>query len=190
MPLQWEYYKTLRSMTKLPIVLKGITNVHEARDAVANGVPAIYLSNHGGRQLETSPSALEVAHEIYLQAPEIFRQVEVYADGGVRYGSDILKLLAFGVRAVGLGRPFMFANVFGVDGVQRAIQLLRNEVSRDASNLGLADLKALNTTWVWLRNSLDLTFVLFLSSLSNTDFAAADSNGTECLGRIHLIRQP
>ncbi|KAI1188183.1 hypothetical protein F5B17DRAFT_288123 [Nemania serpens] len=144
----WEYYKTLRIMTKLPIVLKGITNVHEARDAVAHGVPAIYLSNHGGRQLETSPSALEVAHEIYLQAPEIFRQIEVYADGGVRYGSDILKLLAFGVRAVGLGRPFMFANVFGVDGVQRAIQLLRNEVSRDASNLGLADLKALNTTWI------------------------------------------
>lgn len=70
-------------MTKLPIVLKGITNVHEAKDAVANGVPAIYLSNHGGRQLETSPSALEVAHEIYLQAPEIFQQLEVYADGGV-----------------------------------------------------------------------------------------------------------
>ncbi|KAI0204417.1 FMN-dependent dehydrogenase [Astrocystis sublimbata] len=144
----WDYYKTLRNMTKLPIVLKGITNVHEARDAVANGVPAIYLSNHGGRQLETSPSALEVAHEIYLQAPEIFKQVEVYADGGIRYGSDILKLLAFGVRAVGLGRPFMFANVFGVDGVQRAIQLLKNELSRDAANLGLADLKALNTSWI------------------------------------------
>lgn len=139
-------------MTKLPIVLKGITNVHEAKDAVANSVPAIYLSNHGGRQLETSPSALEVAHEIYLQAPEIFQQIEVYADGGVRYGSDILKLLAFGVRAVGLGRPFMFANVFGVDGVQRAIQLLRNEVSRDASNLGLADLKSLNTSWVRFAN--------------------------------------
>ncbi|TGJ85493.1 hypothetical protein E0Z10_g3253 [Xylaria hypoxylon] len=144
----WDYYKTLCNMTKLPIVLKGITNVYEARTAVANGVPAIYLSNHGGRQLETSPSALEVAHEIYLQAPEIFRQIEVYADGGVRYGSDILKLLAFGVRAVGLGRPFMFANVFGVDGVQRAIKLLKNEVSRDAANLGLADLKALNTSWI------------------------------------------
>lgn len=178
-------------MTKLPIVLKGITNVHEARDAVANGVPAIYLSNHGGRQLETSPSALEVAHEIYLQAPEIFRQVEVYADGGVRYGSDILKLLAFGVRAVGLGRPFMFANVFGVDGVQRAIQLLRNEVSRDASNLGLADLKALNTTWVWLRKSPDLGLrVVSPFSLGNADLATADSNGTERLGRIHLTRQP
>ncbi|KAI1362405.1 FMN-dependent dehydrogenase [Xylaria arbuscula] len=146
--ITWDYYKTLRNMTELPIVLKGITNVHEAREAVANGVPAIYLSNHGGRQLETSPSALEVAHEFYLQAPEIFQQIEVYADGGVRYGSDILKLLAFGVRAVGLGRPFMFANVFGVDGVQRAIQLLKNEVSRDASNLGLADLKALNTSWI------------------------------------------
>jgi len=110
-------------MTKLPIMLGGITNVHEAREAIENGVPAIYLSYHGGRQVETSPSALEVTREI-------FQQIEVYADGGVRYGSDILKLLALGVRAVGLGRPFMFANVFGVDGVQLVIQLLRNEISR------------------------------------------------------------
>lgn len=138
-------------MTPLPIVLKGIQSVPEALAALHHGVPAIYLSNHGGRQLEGSPSALEVAHAIRLRAPQVFDnggRMEVYADGGVRYGGDVLKLLALGCRAVGLGRPFMFANVYGEEGVRRAVGLLGDEVGRDAMNLGLADLGGLNTSWV------------------------------------------
>lgn len=135
-------------MTSLPIVLKGILTVSDAQDAVKNGVKAIMLSNHGARQLDGSPSSLEVALEIRQKAPEIFSQLEVYADGGVRYGTDILKLLALGVRAVGLGRPFVYANVFGIEGVRHAIDLLNREVTVDAANLGVTNLHEINASYV------------------------------------------
>lgn len=96
----WELYSIYRNSTSIPIILKGIQNVEDARAAVDHGVPAIILSNHGGRNLDGSPSSLEVALEIYQNDPDIFNQIEVLADGGVRYGSDALKLLALGVKAV------------------------------------------------------------------------------------------
>jgi isopentenyl diphosphate isomerase/L-lactate dehydrogenase-like FMN-dependent dehydrogenase len=132
----------------LPIIPKGIQTVEDAREAVKNGAKAIFLSNHGGRQLDTSPSALEVALEIYQEEPKIFKQVEVYADGGVRYGIDVLKLLALGVRAVGVGRPFMYANAYGVDGVAKAIDILKYELLNDAANLGVGDLKKIGPEFV------------------------------------------
>ena len=104
--------------------------------------------SHGGRQLDTTPSALEVALEIYQEEPEIFKQIEVYADGGVRYGADVLKLLALGVRAVGMGRPFMFSNVYGVDGVKKVIEIAKHEVAIDAANLGVGDLKKIGPEYV------------------------------------------
>jgi isopentenyl diphosphate isomerase/L-lactate dehydrogenase-like FMN-dependent dehydrogenase len=146
--LTWEYYQELSKMTKLPIIPKGIQTVEDAREAVKQGVKAIFLSNHGGRQLDSSPSALEVALEIYNEEPEIFKQVEVYADGGVRYGIDALKLLALGVRAVGLGRPFMYANVYGADGVAKAVAMLKYELANDAANLGVGDLKKIGPQFV------------------------------------------
>ncbi|KAF1952542.1 FMN-dependent alpha-hydroxy acid dehydrogenase [Byssothecium circinans] len=146
--LTWDLYHRLSNMTKLPIIPKGIQTVDDAKLAVQNGVKAIYLSNHGGRQLDTTPSSLEVALEIYNEAPEIFQQVEVYADGGVRYGADVLKLLALGVRAVGLGRPFMYSNVYGAEGVAKAVQLLKHEIAIDAANLGVADLKQIGSKYV------------------------------------------
>lgn len=147
----WDYYKKLKSMTDLPIIIKGVQTVEEAQEAVKNGVDAIWLSNHGGRQVDGARSALEVALEIHQEAPDVFKSIEVYADGGVRYGTDVLKLLALGVRAVGLGRPFMYANVYGTKGVEHAIKLLKNEIINDAANAGIADLhnispKAVNWT--------------------------------------------
>lgn len=144
----WEYFQKLQSFTTLPIVPKGIQTVEDAREAAKQGVKAIFLSNHGGRQLDTSPSALEVALEIYNESPEIFKQVEVYADGGVRYGIDALKLLALGVRAVGLGRPFMYANVYGAPGVTRAAEMMKYELANDAANLGVGDLKTIGPEYV------------------------------------------
>ncbi|KAF1912669.1 hypothetical protein BDU57DRAFT_374147 [Ampelomyces quisqualis] len=144
----WEYFQQLQNLTSLPIIPKGIQTVEDAREAVNRGVKAIFLSNHGGRQLDTSPSALEVALEIYNEDPEIFKQVEVYADGGVRYGVDALKLLALGVRAVGLGRPFMYANVYGYEGVAKVAQIMKYELTNDAANLGVGDLKTIGPQFV------------------------------------------
>ena len=135
-------------MTSLPIIPKGITTVEDAKIAVAKGAPAIILSNHGGRHLDGAPSALQTALWIHDEAPEIFQQTEVLADGGVRYGGDIIKLLALGVKAVGLGRSFMYANIYGTPGAERAIQLLRKEIFLDAVNLGITDMKQLNSSWV------------------------------------------
>ncbi|KAF2449227.1 FMN-dependent alpha-hydroxy acid dehydrogenase [Karstenula rhodostoma CBS 690.94] len=146
--LTWDLYRKLSNMTTLPIVPKGIQTVDDARLAVKNGAKAIYLSNHGGRQLDTTPSSLEVALEIYEEEPEIFKQIEVYADGGVRYGADALKLLALGVRAVGLGRPFMLSNVYGVDGVKKVIDTMKHEIAIDAANLGVGDLKTIGPEYV------------------------------------------
>jgi isopentenyl diphosphate isomerase/L-lactate dehydrogenase-like FMN-dependent dehydrogenase len=122
--------------------------VADARAAVDHGVKAIILSNHGGRNLDGSPSSLEVALEIFQKDPAIFNEIEVLADGGVRYGTDALRLMALGVKAVGMGRPFMYSNVFGEEGVKKIISLMRNGLMNDAANLGLGDIKAINSSYV------------------------------------------
>ncbi|KAF4125334.1 FMN-dependent dehydrogenase [Geosmithia morbida] len=144
----WEKYDQFRSWTDLPIVLKGIQTVEDARAAVDHGVDAIILSNHGARNLDGSPSSLETALEIFQQDPKIFEEIEVFADGGIRYGSDALRLFALGVKAIGIGRPIMYSNIYGVDGVSKVISLLHTSIKNDAANLGLASLKDINSTYV------------------------------------------
>ncbi|KAI5928592.1 hypothetical protein F4810DRAFT_11893 [Camillea tinctor] len=148
----WDYYKHLGNLTSLPIIPKGIQTVEDAKLAVAAGAPGIFISNHGGRQLDFVPSALEVALEIYEEAPEIFQQIEVYADGGVRYGSDVLKLMALGVKAVGAARPLAFANLYGVEGIKKALQLVKHEIAIDAANMGLGDVHQINASYIKLNN--------------------------------------
>ncbi|EFX04867.1 cytochrome mitochondrial precursor [Grosmannia clavigera kw1407] len=150
----WERYTQLQAQTSLPIVLKGIMSAADARSAINHGVKAIILSNHGGRNLDGSPSSLEVALEIHNNDPSVFQDVEVLADGGIRYGTDALRLLSLGVKAVGIGRPIMFSNVFGEQGVTKAVGLLKNELLNDAANLGVADIKAINASYVqWTPNN-------------------------------------
>ncbi|RYO75012.1 hypothetical protein DL766_007820 [Monosporascus sp. MC13-8B] len=139
--LTWDIYEQMKNHTSLPIIPKGISTVEDALAAVERGAPAIYISNHGGRQVDHSPSPLEIAYEIRRNAPEVFRRVEVLADSGVRYGTDVIKLLALGVKAVGLGRPFMFANTYGVEGVRKAIRILKAEIAADAAQLGIHDIQ-------------------------------------------------
>ncbi|KAI5855742.1 hypothetical protein BZA05DRAFT_464779 [Tricharina praecox] len=149
--LTWAGFKALQEMTKLPLIPKGVQTVEDARLAVEAGVKAIYVSNHGGRQLDTSQQPLETLLEILRYAPEIFEQVDVFADGGVRYGTDVLKLLAMGVKMVGMGRPPMFANVFGEEGVTALVEVMRREVWVDAANLGVQDVKKIDPTYLNLK---------------------------------------
>lgn len=138
--------------------------VEDAQLAVKHKVPAIILSNHGARQLDGAPSSLEVALEIHQQAPQVFKQTEVLADGGVRYGADALLLLSLGVKAVGLGRPFMYANVYGQPGVEKAIEIMKHEIAIDAGNVGVADLKKITPKIVscfFLLSFDNLPFVFF-----------------------------
>lgn len=160
--LTWDIYEQMKEHTDLPIIPKGITTVEDALTAVEKGVKAIYISNHGGRQIDHSPSPLEIAYEIYRNAPQVFDDVEVLADSGVRYGSDVLKLLALGVKAVGLGRPFMFANTYGVEGVTKAIQILKTEIAADAAQAGIQDIQNVSASLV----SFFYIFIFFLACSS------------------------
>jgi len=155
----WDLYEKIRNMTTLPIILKGIQTWEDAKLAVEHGVDAIYISNHGARQLDTSQSVMQICLEIYDNAPEVFQQIEVLADGGVRYGSDILKLLAMGVKAVGMGRPFMYSNVYGIPGVVKLIQLMKLEVISDAGNLGLANLSMITPNYLNLAGLRQIAYL-------------------------------
>ena len=105
-----------------PIVLKGIQTAEDARLASEAGLDGIYLSNHGGRQADHAPSSVRTLLEIRKFCPEVLDKMEIYLDGGIRRGADILKALALGATAVGVGRPFLYACAYGTEGVLKAIQ--------------------------------------------------------------------
>jgi L-lactate dehydrogenase (cytochrome) len=121
--LIWEEIAWMKKLTGFPVVVKGIMTVEDAILALKYGCQGIYLSNHGGRQLDTSPPAILTLLELRKHCPQIFGKMEVYLDGGVRRGTDVVKALCLGCKAVGLGRPFLYANTcYGVDGVLKAIE--------------------------------------------------------------------
>lgn len=121
--LSWKDVDWLKSITDLPLIIKGVQSVEDAKLAAESGVKGIVLSNHGGRQLNFAPASIDVLREIREEAPEVFEKIEVYVDGGVRRGTDVLKALCLGAKAVGLGRPFLYAqSAYGEQGVVRAVQ--------------------------------------------------------------------
>ncbi|KAF2727675.1 FMN-dependent alpha-hydroxy acid dehydrogenase [Polyplosphaeria fusca] len=158
--LTWDIYDQMKNRTSLPIIPKGITTVEDALIAIEKGVPAIYISNHGARQLDHSPSPLEIAYEIHRNAPDVFSKVDVLADSGVRYGTDVLKLLALGVKAVGMGRPFMYANCYGLAGVEKAIQIMKTEISHDAAQAGIHDIQKIPSSVLNMRALEDGVFIM------------------------------
>lgn len=121
--LVWEDIAWMKKLTGMPVVIKGIMTVEDAILALKYGCEGIYLSNHGGRQLDTSPPAMLTLLELRKHCPQIFTKMEVFLDGGVTRGTDVVKALCLGCKAVGLGRPFLYANTcYGVDGVLKAIE--------------------------------------------------------------------
>ncbi|EGP90919.1 unnamed protein product [Zymoseptoria tritici ST99CH_3D1] len=138
--LTWEDLKWLRSLTKLPILLKGIMTAEDAKLAMKHKVDGILVSNHGGRNLDFSPPSILVLLELHKQCPEIFDQMEVYVDGGFRRGGDILKALCLGAKAVGMGRPFLFALNYGTEGAEHLVEILKDEMESAMKLLGIKDL--------------------------------------------------
>jgi isopentenyl diphosphate isomerase/L-lactate dehydrogenase-like FMN-dependent dehydrogenase len=125
-PLTWKSIEWLRSITTLPILLKGILTEEDARLAVEHGVEGIVVTNHGGRQLDTAIPGIEALPEI---VDAVVGHCEIYFDGGIRRGTDILKALALGARAVLVGRPVLWGlAVNGADGAFSVLELLRKEL--------------------------------------------------------------
>ena len=138
--LTWDHLRWIRAMWPGRLVVKGILDVQDARQAVACGVDGIIVSNHGGRQLDSTVSPLRVLSGIVQACPE----VPVMIDSGFRRGTDVLKALALGAKFVFMGRPFNYAAaVAGEAGVHKAVNLLRDEVSRDLAMLGVSHIDQL-----------------------------------------------
>ncbi|PWY68975.1 cytochrome b2, partial [Aspergillus sclerotioniger CBS 115572] len=151
--LTWEDLRWLRDNTHLPIVLKGVQTAEDALLAVRAGVDGIVVSNHGGRGLDTVSSSIAVLMEIRQCCPEVFEQLEVFVDGGIRRGTDIIKAICLGAKAVGMGRAFLYSLCYGQEGVERLIEIMKDELETTMKLLGITDLSQAHPG---LLNTLDV----------------------------------
>ncbi|TDJ62168.1 MAG: alpha-hydroxy-acid oxidizing protein [Proteobacteria bacterium] len=129
-----------------PFVVKGVVTVHDALRAVEIGANAIMVSTHGGRQLDHTPAPIDMLSEIVAA---VDGRAEVILDGGIRRGTDVLKALALGARAVSIGRGYLFGlGAGGEAGVDRALGLLKEEIVRDMALLGCRNIEEITAEYV------------------------------------------
>lgn len=149
--LSWKDIPWFMSITKMPIILKGVQRVEDVIRAIEIGVQGVVLSNHGGRQLDFARSGIEVLAEVMpvLRERNLQNKIEIYVDGGVRRATDIIKALCLGATGVGIGRPFLFAmSAYGLPGVDRAMQLLKDEMEMNMRLIGCSSVDQLNPSLV------------------------------------------
>ena len=142
----WNDFGWIRQHWLGPIVVKGILTAEDARRAIDVGAAAISVSNHGGRQLDGVPASLRALPEV---VKAVSGQIEVWMDGGVRRGTDIVKALCLGARAVLCGRAYAYGlAAAGEAGVTRAIEILRTDLDRTLKLLGCPSVSALDKSYV------------------------------------------
>lgn len=149
--LNWDDIDWFRSITKMPLILKGVQRVEDAILAIDHKVDGIVISNHGGRQLDLVKPPIEVLAELQpiLKKNNLSRKMEIFIDGGIRRGSDILKAIALGAKGVGLGRPFLYAmSTYGDDGVFKAVQILKDEMIMNMRLLGARSIEELDSSMI------------------------------------------
>jgi len=145
-PPTWADLEWIRRRWTGPLLVKGLLTAEDARRAVDIGADAVVVSNHGGRQLDGAPATLRALPEV---VDAVGGQVEVLVDGGVQRGSDVVKALALGARAVLIGRAYLFGlAVGGTAGVTRVFELLRADLNRTMRLLGCPSVAELDRTWV------------------------------------------
>ncbi|KAM9780171.1 LOW QUALITY PROTEIN: 2-Hydroxyacid oxidase 1 [Neosynchiropus ocellatus] len=144
--LSWDDIAWLKRNTHLPVVVKGILNAEDAIQAVNHGVDGILVSNHGARQLDGVPATLDVLEEV---ASAVQGRCEVFVDGGVRRGTDVLKALALGARAVFIGRPVLWGLACqGEQGVREVLELLKEELRLAMALAGCRSLSEISRSLV------------------------------------------
>ena len=137
--ITWEDVAWLRSVTSLPLVIKGILTAEDAALCVERGIAGIIVSNHGGRQLDTVPATIEALPEV---VEAVAGRCEVYLDGGVRRGTDVLKALALGARGCLIGKAFLYALAArGEAGVALALDIIRKELAVSLALTGANDVR-------------------------------------------------
>jgi 4-hydroxymandelate oxidase len=146
--LDWEHIDWLRNVTALPIALKGVMHPDDARMAVDQGIDALIVSNHGGRQLDSVPATIDLLPAI---AEAVGDRVPLLLDGGVRRGTDVVKALALGASAVAIGRPVLWGLALdGTKGVSRVLEMLRSELEQALTLCGCRSLHDLDRSLVRL----------------------------------------
>jgi isopentenyl diphosphate isomerase/L-lactate dehydrogenase-like FMN-dependent dehydrogenase len=144
--VSWEDFKWIREAWQGPIVVKGVHTADDARSAIDHGAAAMVVSNHGGRQLDGVAPTLRVLPEVLAA---VDGRAEVLIDGGIRRGSDVVKALCLGARAVLIGRAFAYGlGAAGGPGVTRAIDILRSGIVRTMKLLGAASVRDLDRSFV------------------------------------------
>ncbi|KAJ2805432.1 Hydroxyacid oxidase 1 [Coemansia guatemalensis] len=124
--LSWKHVEWVKSVSRIPVLVKGVLTAEDAKLAVEAGVDGIIVSNHGGRQVDTAPATIDALEEV---CRAVDGRVEVYLDGGVRRGTDVFKALALGAKAVFLGRPVLWAlNYNGEEGVVEMLEMINEEL--------------------------------------------------------------
>ena len=144
--MTWDTVSWLRSLTPLPILVKGVLTAEDAREAVARGVAAVIVSNHGARQLDSCPATIDALPEVVRA---VAGRVPVLVDGGVRNGSDILKCLALGATAAFIGRPALWGLVAGGrQGVRDTLAILEKELREAMALSGVSSIQQIDKSLV------------------------------------------
>jgi L-lactate dehydrogenase (cytochrome) len=144
--VSWKDLTWFRSLWPGPLLLKGVLSAEDARQAVEHGVEGVIVSNHGGRQLDGAPATIDVLPEI---ADAVQGKAEVFLDGGVRRGADVIKALALGARAVLIGRPYLYGlAAAGEVGVARVLELFKDEIEKILALIGVSKVTALDRSLI------------------------------------------
>jgi L-lactate dehydrogenase (cytochrome) len=142
----WKDLDWFKSVWGGPVAIKGLMSAEDAKIAVEHGIEGIVVSNHGGRQLDGLPSAVEVLPEI---AEAVGDRADVILDGGIRRGTDVIKALALGAKAVMFGRPYLYGlGAGGQAGCELAIEILRKELDRNLALIGCPRAADLDRTYL------------------------------------------
>jgi 4-hydroxymandelate oxidase len=145
--LTWKDIEWIRSYAKIPVLLKGVLNPEDADRAVKSGASGIIVSNHGGRNLDTTPATAEA---LPLVVEKVAGRVPVLVDGGIRRGTDVLKAMALGANAVLIGRPYLYAlSVAGDAGVAKVLEILHSEFQMAMALTGRPSIKSIDRSVLW-----------------------------------------
>jgi 4-hydroxymandelate oxidase len=145
--LTWKDVDWLRSISKVPVLLKGILDPDDAKHAVESGANGIIVSNHGARNLDTVPATITALPRV---TEAVNGRIPVIVDGGIRRGTDILKALALGASAVGIGRPSLYGlAVDGPTGVAHVVDILKTELEMAMALTGRTTIAAIDRSVIW-----------------------------------------
>ena len=145
--INWDTIAWIRSLTKLPVVLKGVLSPDDAALACRHGASGVIVSNHGGRNLDTVPATIEALPRV-IEAVE--GRLPVRLDGGIRRGTDIVKALAYGAKAVLIGRPYLWGlGVNGPQGVAQVVRILRTELEAAMALCGTPSISRITPNAIW-----------------------------------------